>query len=98
MDSVKGIVQQLLEHGRVMRPVLGISIAPPQALRQMHLEGVLVLDVPPGSPAARAGLMGVTRDSFGRISLGDVIVGMKGNFLSLWWKISMWVAFALCQE
>lgn len=29
---------------------------PLQALRQMGVEGVLVLDVPPGTPAAKAGM------------------------------------------
>lgn len=54
--AVKGLVEQILKYGRVVRPVLGITIAPPQALRQMGIQGVLVLDVPPGTPAAKAGM------------------------------------------
>lgn len=53
---MRGLVEQILKYGRVVRPVLGITIAPPQALRQMGLEGVLVLDVPPGTPADKAGM------------------------------------------
>lgn len=79
VDSVKGLVEQILTYGRVVRPVLGITIAPPQALRQLNLEGVLVLDVPDGSPAFKAGMTGIRRDGFGRIVIGDVIVGLNGQ-------------------
>lgn len=79
IDTVKGLVEQILKYGRVVRPVLGITIAPPQALRQMGIQGVLVLDVPPGTPAAKAGMEGITRDNYGRMTIGDVIVGMNGK-------------------
>lgn len=76
---MKGLVEQILKYGRVVRPVLGVTIAPPQTLRQLGLEGVLILDVPPGSPAAKAGLQGISKDSFGRVVIGDVIVGFNGK-------------------
>ena len=47
---------QVLTYGRVVRPVLGITLAPPQAARQLGQEGVLALEVMPGSPAYKAGL------------------------------------------
>ena len=46
----------MLTYGRVVRPVLGITLAPPQAARQLGQEGVLALEVMPGSPAYKAGL------------------------------------------
>ena len=46
---------------RVVRPVLGITIAPPQTLRQIGEDGVLILEVPYGTPAAKAGLKGTYR-------------------------------------
>ena len=46
---------------QIVRPVLGVTIAPPQTLRQLQLEGVLVLEVPQGTPAAKAGLQGTYR-------------------------------------
>ena len=46
---------------QIVRPVLGVTIAPPQTLRQLGLEGVLVLEVPQGTPAAKAGLQGTFR-------------------------------------
>ena len=36
--------------------------------------GVLVLDVPPGSPAAQAGLKGTRRTETGLVEIGDIIV------------------------
>jgi hypothetical protein len=36
---------QILQYGRVMRPSLGVVIAPPQALQRIGEKGVLVLDV-----------------------------------------------------
>ena len=61
IDSVKGLVEQILQYGRVVRPILGITIAPPQALRQIGQEGVLVLEVPSGTPADKAGIRGTYR-------------------------------------
>lgn len=61
VDSVKGLVDQILKFGRVIRPVLGITIAPPQTVRQLGLDGVLVLEAPSGSPANQAGIKGTFR-------------------------------------
>lgn len=61
VDSVKGLVEQILRFGRVIRPVLGITIAPPQTVRQLGLDGILVLEAPSGSPANQAGIKGTIR-------------------------------------
>ena len=58
--------------------MLGVTIAPPQALRQLGLEGVMILEVSPGTPAAAAGLEGISRDALGRLVIGDVIVALDG--------------------
>jgi len=79
IDAIKGLVSQILEYGRVVRPALGITVAPPQALRRLGLEGVLVLDAPDGGAAAKAGLRATERDpATGSVRLGDVIVGLGG--------------------
>ena len=46
---------------QVVRPILGITIAPPQTVRQIGLEGVLILEVPSNAPAYKAGLRGTYR-------------------------------------
>ena len=53
-----------------------ISIAPPQTLRQIGETGVLILDVPPGTPAAAAGIRGTSRDDRGRLVLGDIVTSL----------------------
>ncbi|GAX82829.1 hypothetical protein CEUSTIGMA_g10255.t1 [Chlamydomonas eustigma] len=79
METLKGLVDQILLYGKPMRPSLGITFAPPQVLEELRVEGVLVLEVPLGSPAAVAGLRPTHRDIFGDIILGDVVVGMEGR-------------------
>ncbi|WIA10403.1 hypothetical protein OEZ85_010595 [Tetradesmus obliquus] len=78
IDTVKGLVGQILQYGRVMRPSLGVVIAPPQALQRIGEKGVLVLDVTPGSPAERAGLRPTSRNAAGDLILGDIITSVDG--------------------
>ncbi|MEW5308799.1 MAG: hypothetical protein WDW38_000730 [Sanguina aurantia] len=78
IDSVKGLVGQILEFGRVVRPAMGIVLAPPQALMQLNKEGVLVLDVPSGSPARKAGIQATVRQG-NMVILGDIIVAVDSS-------------------
>lgn len=39
VDVVKSSVEQIIEHGRVVRPVLGISFAPDQSSEQLGVKG-----------------------------------------------------------
>ncbi|KAL2614244.1 hypothetical protein R1flu_025936 [Riccia fluitans] len=79
VDTVSGIVEQIVKYGKVTRPVLGISFAPEQSVEQLGVTGVLVLDAPPTGPAGKAGLRPTTRDSYGRLVLGDVITSLNGQ-------------------
>lgn len=82
VDTVRRTVEQLIAHGRVQRPALGVQLAPPQiAARAGVNEGVLVLAVVPGSGAERAGLRGTFREGR-RVVLGDVIVAVEGREVS----------------
>ncbi|GFH24852.1 htrA-like protein [Haematococcus lacustris] len=62
-DTVRSSVLQILAHGKVVRPVLGISLTPQQAVDALGLQGV----------------MGTTRDSYGRLVLGDIICAFNGK-------------------
>jgi len=73
VDSARRIVEQLLAHGRVKRPSMGVVLAPQQVLKALGVDGVLVLEVPAASPAAAAGLRATYRDVFGDVVLGDII-------------------------
>ena len=77
-DTVNEIVPQLIAHGRVIRPGLGIVPAAEQVMRRLGITGVLVLEVTQGSGADRAGVQPTSRDRMGRIVLGDVIVSING--------------------
>lgn len=76
VNTVKEVVPELIEHGRIVRPVLGIAVAPDQWAQQIGIEGVPILRIEPDSPAAEAQLVGATRNAWGQISLGDVIVAI----------------------
>lgn len=76
VNTVKEVVPELIEHGRLVRPVLGIAVAPDQWAQQIGIEGVPILRVEPNSPAAEAGLEGAKRNHRGQITLGDVIVAI----------------------
>lgn len=79
VDTVSGIVDQLVKYGKVTRPVLGITFAPEQSVEQLGVSGVLVLDAPPTGPAGKAGLKATTRDPYGRLVLGDIITNINGE-------------------
>eukprot|EP00980_Cylindrotheca_fusiformis_P021170 scaffold8136_cov127-Cylindrotheca_fusiformis.AAC.10 len=75
VDTVKIIVNTLIQSGKVVRPILGISYLESKQARTLGIgRGVLVLDVPAGSPAAKAGLKGTRRTETGLIEIGDIIV------------------------
>lgn len=78
VDGINRIVPQLVEHGRVIKPVLGISIADDSLVRGLRVQGVLVIEVQSGSGAAKSGIRPTTRDSSGRVELGDLITEVDG--------------------
>jgi S1-C subfamily serine protease len=81
VDTVNRIVPQLVSHGRVLRPRLGVEMddrLSSVVTRRLGVEGVLVRSVTPGSGAAAAGLR-ETRQSGNRIVPGDVIQEIDGK-------------------
>ncbi|KAK4426151.1 Protease Do-like 1, chloroplastic [Sesamum alatum] len=79
VDTVSGIVDQLVKFGKVTRPILGIKFAPDQSVEQLGVSGVLVLDAPANGPAGKAGLQPTKRDAYGRLILGDIITSVNGK-------------------
>ena len=79
VDTVQWVVPDLIEHGRVMRPTLGVQLASNQVARQLGIRGALILEVPPGTSAARAGLRPTRRNQRGQLVLGDVITAIDGQ-------------------
>lgn len=80
VDTVSVIVPQLIKHGKVIRPGLGIGILGDYEAARFGLrEGVMIKFVDPKGPAAKAGLMGITRDRRGHYYIGDIITSIN-NF------------------
>jgi S1-C subfamily serine protease len=78
VDTVNRVVPQLIRTGTYRPPFLGVmhderinALA-----RRQGIDGVLVLDVVQGSPAAAAGLRAASQDRQGRIVPGDIVVGL----------------------
>ena len=79
VDVVAWAVPDLIAHGRLSRPTLGVQLATEQIAARLGVAGALVLVVEPGSPAERAGLQPTRRDRLGRVLLGDVILTVDGE-------------------
>ena len=76
VSTIARVVPQLIKNGKAEQLGLGIQIDPLSRLeRRLGIRGVAVLAVPESSPAAKAGLRGVSRTT-GGLALGDVIVGV----------------------
>ncbi|MEQ8784882.1 MAG: trypsin-like peptidase domain-containing protein [Pirellulaceae bacterium] len=76
VDTVNWVVPELIANGKIVRPGLGVAIAPDQLTRELDLPGILVMRVVEGGGADRAGLRPTSRDAQGRVKLGDVIVAI----------------------
>ncbi|WP_088283977.1 S1C family serine protease [Ideonella sp. A 288] len=80
VDEVNRIVPRLIRDGRITRPSLGISSANEAVHRALRLpDGLAVVRVSPGSPAAKAGLQPFARAADGSIVPGDVITAIDNE-------------------
>jgi len=78
VNTVKKIVPQLLEHGRLFRPVLGIEPLPDNfAQQRFRVKGVAILKVQEGMPAKKVGMVGIREDNRRNYHLGDVIIAIN---------------------
>ncbi|GJQ15386.1 hypothetical protein GpartN1_g7177.t1 [Galdieria partita] len=78
VDTVKKVVEQIMQFGRAIRPSLGIFFAPEQLGRRLGLEkGLLILYLRPNGPAEKAGLLATKREKgSGRLILGDIVTSI----------------------
>jgi S1-C subfamily serine protease len=77
VNTVKDIVPQIIQFGKVNRPGLGVGILEEQYANRFGVqEGVMIRYVEPKSNAAKAGLKGLMQDSR-RYYPGDIIIGIN---------------------
>ena len=80
VDIVNQVVPELIEHGRVERAILGISVFEDALAKRLGIrKGALIRDVHESGGAAAAGIRPTTIDEDGEINLGDVIVEISGR-------------------
>jgi S1-C subfamily serine protease len=82
VDTVSRIVPELIAHGRVIRPILGVDLderLSAYVTRRLGVEGVLLRGVARGGGAAEAGLEGTTADRRGTVVPGDVVQEIDGK-------------------
>jgi 2-alkenal reductase len=75
VDVVNRVATQLIRNGRVPTPGIGIVAAKESEATSLGMDGVIIVQSLPGSPAARAGLEGATSDGVIR----DVITKANGK-------------------
>ncbi|KAF0890400.1 hypothetical protein E2562_002785 [Oryza meyeriana var. granulata] len=79
-STVLKIAPQLIQFGKVRRAGLNVEFAPDPIAYQLNVRsGALILQVPGGSTAAKAGLVPTSRGFAGNIVLGDIIVAVDGK-------------------
>lgn len=80
VDTVNEVVPELIAHGRILRPTLGILVVQDALARHAGIKnGVVIAQVIEGSNAATANLRGLKAIGNDRYEVGDVIVELAGK-------------------
>jgi S1-C subfamily serine protease len=79
VDTVNRIVPQIIQYGKAKKPGLGVEIVDDWIARRLGIKrGVLIANVPDGTPASTVGLRGTRVDRFGRVNrIGDIILSIN---------------------
>jgi len=81
-STIARVVPQIIKSGHAIEMSLGLTVDPAGRIEsRLGIRGVVVIAVPPGSDAERAGVRGLRRTPDG-LALGDVIVGVGAAKIS----------------
>lgn len=76
VEVVNRVVPELIKRGRVPTAGIGVLVANEAVATRLGIDGVVVAAVAPGSPAERAGIIGIDQ-ALGE--LGDVVTAVDGR-------------------
>lgn len=79
VNTVRATVPLLISGQMVDRGFLGLALAPMQISRQASDEGVLILGVAEGSPAAEANIRSTKSAEEGTTMWGDILISLNGQ-------------------
>lgn len=79
VSTIAKIVPQIVKSGKAEQVGIGVGLFPAGFERRLGIEGVLIKNVSPNGPAAKAGLRGTKKGNDGEIILGDVITAVDGQ-------------------
>jgi S1-C subfamily serine protease len=79
VDTVNRIVPELIKHGKLIRPGLGVSLVPDAMAKHWGIKGLIIGKVSRGSGAEQAGLKSARETLNGRVELGDIITAVDGK-------------------
>ena len=82
VNTVSATVPLLIAGKTINRGCLGLALAPAQISRQVSDEGVLIMGIAKGSPAAQAELKPTRTDESGKVILGDIVVSFNKQKVS----------------
>jgi len=74
VDVINWVIPDLIEHGELKRPRIGIEMVSKQTMERLGIVGAMVMNIVPDSPAEEAGLRPTSRNN-----KGDVIIGLNGK-------------------
>lgn len=80
VDEVNWTITDLLNKKK--RPVIGVTLVPAQYIKDLDVQGAMILEVSPGSPAEKAQLNPTERNRRGEIIWGDIIIDIDGKNIS----------------
>ena len=82
VDTIKLVVPEIIQYGKVIRPALGISVLEDKYKERMNIRpdgGAVITYVDEASAAAKAGITGMMQDRMGRVFIGDIIEAIDGK-------------------